>query len=372
MVFRVASGSAGSFVVKGGALGTPSSGTLTNATGLPLTTGVTGILPVANGGTATSTAFTAGSVVFAGASGVYTQNNSNLFWDNTNSYLGIGTSSPAVKLNVYTGSATNTIIRPQNTLGFIDYGVLSDGSIYNGYGTPATGTGMTAGTSNATYWRVLTNGAVSLHIDSNGFLGIGTSTPLAPITISKSITALSGGTAAYGMYQYVTASGAQYIDCVNNGGNSSNLNIRTSSSGGGYNTYNFSNYGGAYQGNNSSTWSVTSDIRIKQNVRPIGSPLSKINSLKPCHFEYKNTPGKIKTGFIAQEFETVFPGHVSETDPPDEFKEFVPDGEKIKSLDPDIIPYLVAAIQELTARLEAIEGKRPTVPEVTEVQDQNP
>jgi len=57
--------SAGAFVVNGGALGTPSSGTLTNATGLPLTTGVTGTLPNTSGGTGQSSAFTQYGVTYA-------------------------------------------------------------------------------------------------------------------------------------------------------------------------------------------------------------------------------------------------------------------------------------------------------------------
>ena len=67
------------------ALGTPASGVLTNATGLPLTTGTTGTLATTKGGTGLTT-YTTGDVVYASAS-------------NTLAKLAVGTSGQTLSVS---------------------------------------------------------------------------------------------------------------------------------------------------------------------------------------------------------------------------------------------------------------------------------
>jgi hypothetical protein len=102
------------------------------------------------------------------------------------------------------------------------------------------------------------------------------------------------------------------------------------------------------------TISAISDARLKENVQDIDVGLSAILALKPRKFDWKAGKGKdIKgdRGFIAQEFEQVFPQLV------DEWKDPAPEGEvAYKSVRQDLIPVLVKAIQELTARVAALEA----------------
>lgn len=63
-------------------------------------------LPVANGGTGTTTQFTSGSVIYADGSGAYAQDNANFFWDASNHRLGLGTSTPLSMLHLVNTTST--------------------------------------------------------------------------------------------------------------------------------------------------------------------------------------------------------------------------------------------------------------------------
>lgn len=85
-----------------------------------------GILGINDGGTGVSL-LTAGSVLFMGTSTI-SQNTSNLFWDDTNKRLGIGTSSPlqALELGVNKSIQLSTDENTQNVTGLIRLQSLTD------------------------------------------------------------------------------------------------------------------------------------------------------------------------------------------------------------------------------------------------------
>jgi hypothetical protein len=104
------------------------------------------------------------------------------------------------------------------------------------------------------------------------------------------------------------------------------------------------------------TISAISDQRLKENVRDIDTGLDAIMALKPRRFDWKEGKGQDKkdvAGFIAQEFEDVFPECVSTS-------KAGADGIEYKNINHEtLIPTLVKAMQELKAEFDAYKASHP-------------
>lgn len=208
-------GTAGAFVVNGGALGTPSSGTLTSCTGLPYNTGISGlgtgvatalgnatnagnglavlnasgILNVAQGGTGSAT-FPAYYIVYGNGTNPFSTSVNLQFSAAGN--LGIGLAPLAsvggngVKLQI--GDASST------TGSGLTIGATGTGDIQ--YSNATSGAGQYLGllrfAMSTSLFSIWTNSAAKVSVDTNGNFLVGTTT--SPTTGTRGIT-LTNGTA---------------------------------------------------------------------------------------------------------------------------------------------------------------------------------
>jgi hypothetical protein len=122
--------------------------------------------------------------------------------------------------------------------------------------------------------------------------------------------------------------------------------------------------GPVYQGNNSSSWSTTSDQRLKKNIVDNIEGLEKINALRVRNFEYRlpeevdpelnpsdaiNREG-VQLGVIAQELQQVCPDCVTEQ------------STGVLSVDTDeIFWHMVNAIKELSAKCDSLQAEINTL-----------
>jgi len=110
---------------------------------------------------------------------------------------------------------------------------------------------------------------------------------------------------------------------------------------------------------------VDSDETLKENIVDASNKLADVEKLKVRNFNWKEShhpsrADKKLIGFVAQEMETVFPGLVDEHDINPQGRDGTPNMKKgVKTT--ALIPILTKALQELSAKVTALEARVTTL-----------
>lgn len=156
---------------------------------------------------------TSGSILFIDANGRIAQNNPQLFWDNVNNRLGIGTTAPTGRLHIHDTSTENQAITMRafgtnigtNWAGRIVSGGINVAFIMGEYNAMAWLGAHNAAMDAWSDFYINPDGTMRLYLggvggflggpamtvnNANGNVGIGTTTPTARLDINSNILRL--------------------------------------------------------------------------------------------------------------------------------------------------------------------------------------
>jgi hypothetical protein len=265
---------------------------------------------------------------------------------NVTGKVGIGTTSPANNLHIFTdaGDEGITIKSTGNTSNAIIFDANRSGagssigeiqSKWNGTTVAMIASVTGSDTTNkddgllAFYTSSANNIAERMRIDSSGDVQIGVTSQISNAKVS--------------IYEASTDAGL-FIRKGDGTQSSTNTYIHFDISGGG-------TAGGkiTFGSGGSPQFTATSDERLKENIKEVTGCLDKVMALKPSSFTLTESNLNVPYGFIAQNVETVLPEFV--TDDENGYKQIS------EGLTSPYIAVLTKALQELAAEVEELKTK---------------